>query len=131
MSQCKQSNIPIKEVFLKFIEFHSQLKLFHFQTKSFGAHKASDQLFDTFLEKYDLFLEAYQGKYGRIPNLDDFIKIKSFSDETMPDYCEAFIKYLHCIKTRASRVKCNNDLVNIIEEMEASINQYVYLLTFR
>lgn len=128
---CKNSNIPIKEVFLKFIEFHNNLKLFHFQTLSFGAHKASDQLFEGFLQKYDLFMEAYQGRYGRLPHLDHTVKIRSLKDEQMPKYCGQFLTFLQQTKQQAQRVKCNSDLVNIIEEMQAIIHQYVYLLTFQ
>ena len=42
------------------------LKLFHFQTETYGSHKASDE----YLEKYalimDKFLEIAQGIYGKI-----------------------------------------------------------------
>ena len=47
-------------------KFQLELKLYHWQTKSFSRHKATDSLVPELLEFIDKFIESYQGKYGRV-----------------------------------------------------------------
>ena len=49
-----------------FLQFPSQVKLYHWQTTSYPRHKASDSLVSGIQELIDQFVETYQGKYQRI-----------------------------------------------------------------
>jgi hypothetical protein len=42
------------------------LKLFHFQTDTYGAHIASDAYIETYAKNMDKFLEVAQGIYGKV-----------------------------------------------------------------
>jgi hypothetical protein len=124
-------SISIEEVFLKVIQFHNLLKLYHFQTKSYGAHKASDKLFADLADKYDQFFEIYQGKYGRIPRLNDTIVIKTVSDKEMIGVSKRFAAFLYKSTSKACKVCKNSDICNVLDEMVGSVNQFIYLLSFK
>ncbi len=123
--------MKIQNLLIIFIEFHSTLKLIHFQTSSYGVHKATDKLYKSFGKKYDKFLEVYQGKQGRIPHLNQNLKIKSISDKNIASYCRSIIKTLESATSQTCKVKSNSDLCNILDEMIADINQFIYLISFK
>jgi len=43
----------------------NQVKLYHWQTFSFGRHKATDELVSSLDDNIDKFTEAFMGRYGR------------------------------------------------------------------
>ena len=43
-----------------------RLKIFHWQTRRYSQHKTADQAMEDLLDKFDQFMEEYQGVYGRI-----------------------------------------------------------------
>ena len=123
--------MKISEVFLHIIQFHATIKLYHFQTKNYGAHRASDKLFDKISLKYDQFLEVYQGKHGRIPPINANIQIKSVSDKNIKGYCKHFVEFMRKATKETCKLRKNSDLCNILDEMIADINQFIYLLSFK
>ena len=83
----------MEKIFLKLMEFHTNLKLFHFQTQEYAKHKASDELYSSLVILIDNFLETYQGKLGkRIPKIHGSISINSMSEKQMIHYCKHFVK---------------------------------------
>ena len=127
----RNSKLHISNFFCELIKFQTTIKLFHFQTSHFGGHKASDKLYKDFHKKYDKLLEVYQGKYGRIPSINASIKITSVTDSKIEIYCRRFVKYLQRSTEGTCKVKCNSDICNIIDEIIADINQFIYLVSFK
>ncbi len=123
--------MKIQNLLITFIEFHSTLKLIHFQTSSYGIHKATDKLYKSFGKKYDKFLEVYQGKEGKIPHLNQTLKIKSIPDKSITSYCKNVIKNLQTATSQTCKVKTNSDLCDILNQMIADIHQFIYLLSFK
>lgn len=123
--------MKVTEVFLAIIEFHTAIKLYHFQTKHYGAHKASDTLHKRFGNLYDKFLEVYQGKHGRIPPIHATVTVLSLTDRNVAKYCNKFVDFLHRATKETCATRKNADLCNIVDEMVADINQFVYLLSFK
>lgn len=121
--------MKISELLLAFLEFQHQMKVYHWQTKSFARHKASDELVDTFQDLTDKFVEAYQGKYERIV-LDKHNRI--VIDNTVDN---DIIKYLDDMRTILTRdipkvvKKEDTDLLTIRDEMLMLINKSSYLFT--
>lgn len=54
-----------KAIVSSFLGFRNQLKLFHWQTKSYAQHQAFGKAYDELSETIDEFLEVYIGKYAR------------------------------------------------------------------
>ena len=70
------------EIIKTLFRYRQQLHVYHWQTKSYARHKASDQLLGELTEFIDEFMETYFGKYGRVnfsKNIN--INIGNMSDE--------------------------------------------------
>ena len=61
-----------------FFNIRDQIKLYHWQTKSFAEHKATDDLIGKLDTNIDMFVEAYMGRYGR-PRLGQTYPVKNLT----------------------------------------------------
>ena len=114
-----------------FLEFSAQVKLYHWQTKVYARHVASDKLFGEINELIDKFVEIYIGKNGRptLPTTQRSLKLDNLSDEDMVKYLQKWIRYLQD-KLPEMLDKKDTDLINIRDEMMGLINNTLYLFTF-
>jgi hypothetical protein len=101
--------------------------MFHFQTKEYEAHKASDKYLKNYRKNLDRFMEVYQGIQGRITENQINISFPTVDDTTIVGHLEAMKKYLLDL----NKMKLSLDLATIRDEMMADINQFLYLLTFK
>jgi len=119
-----QSNLIVEQLF----KFQLQLKLYHWQTKSFSRHKATDSLMPVLLEFIDKFIESFQGKYGRVKS-PLTIKIEKISDSNATEkLLNNFLKFLDVLYEYLSP---DEYLLNQIDEIKASINQTKYRFTLK
>lgn len=134
VSEKKNKNINKKQVdslnqlAINMFNHYIAMKLYHFQTENYSAHKTSDTYIEKFLELKDRFLEVAQGIYGKI-NLKKYdIKGSSHNDENIFNHINGYIKYLN---TGINDVLDDRtDLLNIRDELLSEANQLKYLLTF-
>ena len=56
-----------------------QIKLLHWQTKSYARHKAYDDIYHSLGDLVDKFVEMYMGKYGRVGPIRAFSKTRIVS----------------------------------------------------
>jgi hypothetical protein len=105
------------------------LKLFHFQTEQYGAHKASDAYLEKFAGVMDRFLEIAQGIYGKITIKKYGLNGSSHTDENILRHLNGMITYL---REKIDDVLGNyTDLINIRDELVGDLEQLKYLLTFK
>ena len=109
------------------ILFHHQLtlKMFHFQTKTYGGHKAADGYLLKYTANLDRFMEVYQGEYGTIKDTKIDINFVVSNDENIDQHLMSMINYLNVMNG------LSNGLQNIRDDMVADIQQLRYLLTFK
>ena len=105
----------------------NQIKLYHWQTKSFADHKATDDLTAALDLAIDRFVEVYMGKYGR-PKVSKSIKLHNFSSNMARQFVEKQTLYLLNILPRKIK-KTDTDLLNIRDEILAELNKIRYLFT--
>lgn len=109
------------------------VKLFHYRTKYYGAHKTADKFFEKYLETADQFLEVYQGKYGRIKFEGEQagMTLPVLTDDNIINYLTNESKWI--AETLKSSLKSpqDGDLLNICDELQGIIDQFKYLLTFQ
>jgi hypothetical protein len=108
-----------------FFEHEIILKLYHFHTKRYGAHKASDAYRSKFLANMDQFMEVAQGIVGTVKQRDIQVNARMVSDSTVGKQLDSFIKLVN-----SARFKAHPELHAIIDIMVADANQLKYLLTF-
>lgn len=114
-----------------FIEMLNIVKLYHWRTKSFSRHKATDELYSRLNENIDKFVEVLLGKdESRIYQWDQNVMIPQFKNiNDFKDRVYEFREFLIDL-TNVLDVKRDSDLLNIRDEILADINQFLYLMTF-
>jgi hypothetical protein len=113
--------------------FHAMLtiKLYHWQTRSFSRHKATDNLFTTIVTLTDTFMETFIGRHSR-PRFSDGLRIavNELSDNDAVLYLHDLSSYLRKDMPKFLS-SSDTDLLNIRDELLSSINQTLYLFTLK
>ena len=127
------SSPAISTLAIKNLEYLSQIKFFHWQTKSYAEHKALDKLFSGLLELSDALVESAMGKYGRpkAENLQSNYALSDYQEGCLEEYLNSLI---HCYTQECKNSldpKSDSDLLNILDEMIALVNKTKYLLTLK
>lgn len=104
-----------------------QIKVYHWQTKSFARHKATDDFVTTLDGLIDSFVEVYMGKYGR-PKVSGSIKLHNFSESAAKSFVSKQTAYLSKVLPRKLK-STDTDLLNIRDEVLALVNKTNYLFT--
>ena len=123
-------NKPSIEYLLeKFYEHIIQIKLLHFQTDNFGAHKALDGYLIKFDVNFDRFMEVAQGD-KKVKNKKMNLNITMMSDKNASKVLSKFNKDILQDMMEELYSDCP-DLLAIRDEMLADSEQLKYLLTFK
>jgi DNA-binding ferritin-like protein len=109
------------------LNIRSQIKIYHWQTKSFARHKATDDFVTDLDARIDEFVEVYMGKYGR-PRVSGSIKLHNFSESAAKSFVAKQVTFL--TKTLPKKLKSTDtDLLNIRDEILGLVNKTLYLFT--
>jgi len=118
------------EIIKTLFRYRQQLHVYHWQTKSYARHKASDQLLHELTEFIDEFMETYFGKYGRVnfsKNVN--INIGNMSDEEGLQFLDEMINYFINELPKYLNPKTDTDLLNLKDTILGNTNQIKYLYT--
>jgi hypothetical protein len=113
------------------LTLHNQLKVYHWQTRSYANHIAFGGAYDALTLLIDQFIEVYQGKNGLLKAQNNFtITLRNLNgDEDVTKFIEAFLDYLMGPLVNGLDTARDTDLMNIRDEMSAELNKLKYLLT--
>lgn len=104
-------------------------KVYHWTTKSYPRHKASDEFLSGLSDLLDSFVEVYMGRNQR-PNFQDKrqIKLQQWSDD---EAYEKLVELKNVLEKQLPKLLSKNDteLFNIRDEMLALVNKTTYLYT--
>ena len=115
-----------------FLEMLNTVKLYHWKTRSYAQHKATDELYERLNGHVDKFIEVLLGKdESRIKMVEKRCELLDYSNGSdfktrIYDYREFLVdmnKYFDA--------KRDTDLLNIRDEILGDINQFLYLMTFQ
>jgi predicted transcriptional regulator len=118
-----------QQITTEFFEMLLCIKLFHWKTHNYGAHKATDEIYEKLNSHMDRFIEVIIGKNEKRINMKNVksIKLHDISDnDILKIRVEKFIKYLMSL----DKMKLDPDLYNIRDDIVTDLNQFLYLLTF-
>ena len=115
-----------------FLELLMTIKVYHWKTKSYAEHKATDELYSSLNENIEKFVEVMLGKYKmRLVMKGKSIK---FTDPSTKAGIKKIINsYKILLEKHMNKyiiVSKDTDLINIRDEILGSLNQFLYLLTF-
>jgi len=117
----RKNNKHFLTVFLKLLHV---VKLFHWNTKVFSQHKATDELYKNLNESIDSYMEKYIGGNGRV-DIQSTVTYRQLTDAEFLNEIRAFKTYLIRLKSPTT------DLDNIRDEILGHVNQFLYLWTLR
>jgi hypothetical protein len=114
-----------------FLQLRDQIKLYHWQTRIYARHIATDKMLEALEKSIDSFVEIYIGKYGRpkITGKNAEIALHNLSEPGVVRVINAAIKYLQGTLTKSLKAAVDSDLINIRDEMIGELNQLLYLFT--
>lgn len=120
----------IGEIALYFTFIRDQVKFYHWSTKSYSRHKASDDFVSNLSSKMDKFIEVMQGSENK-----HLILTKNSKIEYAIENDSSIINLLNVFKTWLINElptylnKKQTDLLNIRDEILADVNQTLYLFS--
>jgi len=116
------------------MEMLNCIKLFHWQTKSFSQHKASDDLYKHLDENIDKFVETLLGKnQSKIQHIERRIELYDEcvnGTDTIKNRVFEFCNFLEDI-TYMFDARQDTDLLSIRDEILSGLNQFLYLLELK
>lgn len=113
-----------------FLNLRNEIKLYHWQTKVYARHIATDQILEKLDKNIDSFVEIYIGKYGRprMTGKNTILTLRNLSEAGAKRLISSAIKYLQSTITKSLK-EYDSDLINLRDEMIADLNQLLYLFS--
>jgi hypothetical protein len=117
----------------KMLESVHMIKLYHWKTKSYATHKATDGLHGKLGELVDQYVEILIGKVDLNLNMSDYsqLHLKNLKDN---NELEAFIKELITFLLQVHKqldMEKDVDLLTLRDEIISELNQFLYLLRLK
>lgn len=116
------------ELLKTFFLHQTTIKMLHFQTSTYGSHKALDEYLEKFDGNFDRYMEVSQGIFGKTDLKKLEIKVKTQTDKSIDSNLSDFSELLTDL---SNAYEDHPDLLAIRDEMLADVNQLRYLLTFK
>lgn len=101
-----------------------EIKLLHFQTKSYATHKSLDTYLAGFLLKLDQLFEILQGQHGKLDIDEMTIDVVAPTDSSIGKVLRLFITTLETAKLKGQARE-------LAVEMAGDAEQLIYLLSFK
>jgi hypothetical protein len=118
-----QPNDNINKIVMLFLFLQNTMKIYHWNTKKYPRHKASDEFIERFSSNVDKFVEVFMGRHNTTLSINNIEIGQQINDNNVFELLERCRKSLEdftcCIK--------DTDLLNIRDEMLSDINQTIYL----
>ena len=112
----------------KFLSIQNQIRIYHWQTKSYAEHKALGKLYEGLDPLIDAFVEAYFGNNGvRKAKTSFAVQSMNYEQGASTALLNDTIQFL--TNELTSVIENDTDLLNIRDEMISLCNQTKYLLT--
>ena len=120
------------ELLIQLIGLQEQLRVLHWQTKSYARHKAYGKKYDSIGDLIDSFMEIYMGKNGRVEfdGEEGIIPLKNTESLDLNEFFKSNLEFLMTLNDKLDDRK-DSDLLNLKDEMMAELNQLRYLLSLK
>lgn len=113
------------QYFINLLEFVTQLRILHWQTKSYAEHMALGSLYDNLSSKMDTLVETYSGK----ESLPDFSKSIDLTNYVSSPY--SYLKSMSGETVNELETNTDEGIKNILADIINDINKTIYLLNLK
>jgi DNA-binding ferritin-like protein len=121
MDTRKKTRINTGSIVITFVEFLNVVKMYHWNTRSYSEHKATDELYEVLGKNIDKFVEIMLGN-KRLPTLKTKITIINTNRVE-------FMAIVNKFKIFLLKLNMAPDLMNVRDDILADVDQFIYLLS--
>ena len=142
MKSVQRTNTQNSHLVKVFFEMLNMVKLYHWKTRSYAQHKATDELYAKLNEHIDKFIEILLGKASGASNSQNTNntdrtkmmekRIDLIDPNNVKDFKSRIFEYREFLTDFNMHFdsKHDTDLLNVRDEILGDINQFLYLLSF-
>jgi hypothetical protein len=115
-----------------FLQFQTDVKMYHWQTFSYSRHKSSDKLFQNLTDLIDEFVETYMGQLNthvRVSQSCPPIKLRNISDDQAKIIVKKFRLFLSRLEKQIPNL--TTDLLNLRDELLGLTDRTLFLFTLK
>lgn len=115
-----------------FLHLRDQIKLYHWQTRVYSRHIATDTILEKLDKSIDAYVEIYIGKYGRpkLSGKNSTISVYNLTEAGAVRLVNSAIRYLQGSLSKTLKPS-DTDLMSIRDDMIGDLNQLLYLFTLK
>lgn len=115
-----------------FLQLRTQIKLYHWQTRVYARHIATDKILEQLDQAIDSFVEIYLGKYGRtkLTGKNAVLSLQNVTEAGAVRLLQGAVKYLQGALTKSLKPQ-DTDLTNLRDEIVGQLHQLLYLFSLR
>jgi hypothetical protein len=129
MAKTRRNTSSGGDIVMCLLTIRNQIKLYHWQTKSFARHTATDALTASLDTNIDAFVESYMGRYGR-PKVTGNLPLHNFSESAAKAFVQRETTYLE-IELPKKIGKGDSDLLNLRDTILGDLTKVLYLFTLQ
>lgn len=129
MAKTRKNTTSGGDIVTHLLTIRNQIKLYHWQTREFARHTATDALTLALDTNIDAFVESYMGRYGR-PKVSGSIKLHNFSESAARAFVTKETKYLETELPKKIG-KGDTDLLNLRDTILGDLTKVLYLFTLQ
>jgi len=120
------------KVIINLLKIQNQLRILHWQTKSFARHKAFGKTYEDLDGLIDTLVEIHQGKYGVIIyNTPVDFGLVNIEEIDINSILTQLTEYLSTTFSEMMDPEKDTDCLNVRDEILTVINRLRYLLTLK
>ena len=114
-----------------FMDMLTMVKIYHWNTRSYAQHKATDELHERLSANVDTFIETLLGKQeDRFSHLSTTIPLATSKPKEFKRRIYWFRDYLVHL-SQVFKSAEHSDLLNIRDEILGDLNQFLYLMSLK
>ena len=121
------------DIILFFMDMLTTVKLYHWKTMNYATHKATDELYDDLNKYVDEFVEVLLGYKGGVRAKLPRTQVTLHDCNSIEEFKKKIDGYKNVLIGFTSRFdgKKNSDLLNIRDEILATLNKSIYVMSFK
>lgn len=114
-----------------FFQLRDQIKLYHWHTRVYARHTATDKVLSDLDKLIDSYVEIYIGKYGRkrLVGTDAKISVSNLTEAGAVRFVNSAIRHCQSGLVKGLSKIHDTDLLNLRDELVGALNQLLYLFT--
>ena len=121
------------DIILFFMDMLTTVKLYHWKTMNYATHKATDELYADLNKYVDEFVEVLLGYKGGVRAKLPRTQVTLHDCNSIEEFKKKIDGYKNVLIGFTSRFdgKKNSDLLNIRDEILATLNKSLYVMSFK